>query len=416
MTYAGGFFLSSGLIAVAIAQNWYSRALSVTYFAGFAVFCTIASAYSFSKNPALFNRREVVFTALFLFLYALRVVKSALFSQGPLILPPRYYIYYLVAGCLVPMMAFFRGMEARTATAAYRSVVISAVVSMAACLWVYRSLLGTNFGRLGMSLEDALNPLQLAYLGSAVCVLAAYDILYRQSAAAHLSLRFLACVLAMGLAFLALIIGASKGALLSLAVCVLAAVVGRLMVKRYVASTVFILALLCLLPLLTNLTGVLGSGLVERLRDPTEYSGEGRMALVTATMSEFAASPLFGSGLELKSMSFPHNVIAEAFLTTGIFGGTLFVGLCIWATYRSMRILVYSPRDGWIGLLFIHYFVMAELSGVMYLAWPFWYSYAAVMWIRVAPVRRTVGSTVRADWTPRIMKGGTIPQLGMGLR
>jgi O-antigen ligase len=156
--------------------------------------------------------------------------------------------------------------------------------------------------------------------------------------------------------------------------------------KRFTASAVLIVTLVFIIPMLMNLTEDLGSGLVDRFGDiNSEYGEGGRFSLIWEAVSDISESPILGSGLELRnSQTFPHNVVIEAFLTTGIFGGSLFVGLCVWAILRSMRILVFAPQRGWVALLFIFYFVFSEVSGALYLSWAFWYSFAAVMSLRVA--------------------------------
>jgi O-antigen ligase len=385
MIFAGGFCLFSPMTAIAIQFGQYSPELSIYYYAGFAFVCAFATVYSISRNADFLKQREVGLTALFWLLYIARLIWSCYFSNVSLRLPGDDYIYYAVGGCLIPMIAFFRVMDDKSSAVAYWSLLVSSGAGTGICVLVYRSLIGTEFIRLGMSGDVSLSPLQVAYLGSTIIVLATYDILYRQEGFRLRSFRLLLSLLFLATGFLALVIGASKGALLDTLVCILAAVAGRLYVKRFVASSIIIFAMALLFPLLAGLTEILGSGLVDRLRDTSaEYGPGGRIALVTDAVSEFAQSPIFGSGIEVESLrSYPHNVIVEAFLTTGIFGGTLFFGLCVWAILRSMRILVVDPNHGWIALLFILNFVFSLVSGALYLSWAFWFSYAAVMSIRL---------------------------------
>lgn len=384
--YLGGFYIFNALTALLIASGMYARELSILYYVCYAALCILAIVFTISTNPQCLMRREVWLMALFWFLYIARIIDSCYFSGVPLLLPPDYYISYAVAGCLIPMIAFFREMDERGSTAAYWTVLVSCAVSTSSCVWVYRSLIGTNFFRLGMSDEATLNPLQVAYMGGALIVLTFYDILYRRRRFVLRSLRTLVAVLLISVGFLALIIGASRGPILALAACTLAAVIGRMVSKRFTASAVLIVTLVFIIPMLMNLTEDLGSGLVDRFGDiNSEYGEGGRFSLIWEAVSDISESPILGSGLELRnSQTFPHNVVIEAFLTTGIFGGSLFVGLCVWAILRSMRILVFAPQRGWVALLFIFYFVFSEVSGALYLSWAFWYSFAAVMSLRVA--------------------------------
>jgi hypothetical protein len=82
---------------------------------------------------------------------------------------------------------------------------------------------------------------------------------------------------------------------------------------------------------------------------------------------------LIGSRLELPRFGYPHNLLIEAVLSTGIIGGTLFLIMFIGCFIKSIKILINNNPWGWLGLLYIQYAVQSLASGSLYTSNVFWH-------------------------------------------
>lgn len=118
------------------------------------------------------------------------------------------------------------------------------------------------------------------------------------------------------------------------------------------------------------------TGIIDRFNrmiTGQDLSAEGRLRLYEAASNQFLASPLTGDGIEVREFSFyPHNVILEAFMATGVFGGFAFCTLLFLAFRRAWHIFRNDPGASWLGLLAIQYIVGAQLSGAIYQAGAMW--------------------------------------------
>ena len=68
--------------------------------------------------------------------------------------------------------------------------------------------------------------------------------------------------------------------------------------------------------------------------------------------------------------SYPHNLIVEAFMATGLLGGLIFLYL----NFRVLQ-LVHLMKDTekfWLGLLFIQFFIFSMFSGNLYTSFFYW--------------------------------------------
>ncbi len=100
--------------------------------------------------------------------------------------------------------------------------------------------------------------------------------------------------------------------------------------------------------LVTGSRGALGANLFSRLDTSIEGSDAsvtGQVALVSSAWDMFLDAPLFGAVLEDPAFGiYPQNIIVEAFMTTGIFGGSLFVQYCMAAQFSGA---IYTASTAW---------------------------------------------------------------------
>jgi len=111
-----------------------------------------------------------------------------------------------------------------------------------------------------------------------------------------------------------------------------------------------------------------------------DRSGEIRMQIYRAAIDQFTASPILGDGVEVRTFAYyPHNLILEAFMTTGIVGGMLFIMALLLALHRVWRLFKVRSDKIWLGLIVVQYAVATQLSGAIYLSNGFWVLLAGVL-------------------------------------
>jgi O-antigen ligase len=167
-------------------------------------------------------------------------------------------------------------------------------------------------------------------------------------------------------------------------------------------------------------------GLLDRF--DSFFSGEDmsvgtRGELFNGAFDQFLSSPLVGDGLEVRSVGFyPHNVILEAFMTTGMIGDIPFL-LLLGLSFRSAwRIFRWQPDRLWLGLVAVQYIVGGQFSGAIYQLGSMWVLIAALAFrdpispalprpghrgvpqTRVRPIHR------RGQGRPPFLDGSSLPR------
>ncbi|MDD2664486.1 MAG: O-antigen ligase family protein [Dechloromonas sp.] len=97
-------------------------------------------------------------------------------------------------------------------------------------------------------------------------------------------------------------------------------------------------------------------------------------------LNQFIDNPFFGSSLEDKDLrTYPHNVIVEAFMSTGLIGGLAFIFVIIYSVIASWLVISKKLYSGWVVLIYLQYLVGAQFSGAIYGVTVFWAFLAIVM-------------------------------------
>ncbi|MDI1335926.1 MAG: O-antigen ligase family protein [Lacunisphaera sp.] len=117
-----------------------------------------------------------------------------------------------------------------------------------------------------------------------------------------------------------------------------------------------------ILDLGVNLERVSSYGMLD---EDLNLSG-GRMDLYLEAWNKFTGSPFFGDSLFLENMLYPHNLILETLMATGLGGGVLLLLILGKALRNYLEQVRSSPIAFWLLLLFTQAFVGAMLSGSIF--------------------------------------------------
>ena len=110
-----------------------------------------------------------------------------------------------------------------------------------------------------------------------------------------------------------------------------------------------------------------------------DEAGSGRVGLWGLALGQFFGSPVVGSGIvEQVNQVYPHNHVIESFMATGFIGGSAFVVISFIGLKASLVLLRGNSTQGWIGVIYVFYFVGGLVSAPIY-NYEFWFSLCATV-------------------------------------
>jgi O-antigen ligase len=111
-----------------------------------------------------------------------------------------------------------------------------------------------------------------------------------------------------------------------------------------------------------------------------------RSAQWSAAWEQFLSSPAWGDKLVERALgSYPHNVVLEVLMSTGMLGGVFFFGLLIMAGWKYLQRRSVDQEFTPVYYLFIGYFGFAMFSSALITLVQFWVLLALV--VSVIPIR-----------------------------
>lgn len=310
---------------------------------------------------------------LFWGMYTTRMVHDALWDPRPMFRPYWEYFVYGIGSCLIPALSLMR--RSTVAIIGKSAFWPTFMVVGASCLFAVieqREVIGTSFGRVYGN--EHLSPITLGHTGVMLVFLSLYG-LFGLGHASRFSL--LACLVALPIGLATIAIGGSRGpgvALVGLVGMLLLMLAKR---RRWSGFVVVAGSVAILGSVSVSLLDAIGSGLLDRFATTSgriDADTETRILIWRNGLTQFLDSPLLGSGLEEEVFrSYPHNLILEAAMATGVVGLMLFVIISGMALRRAVR-LVYqgAPSMAWLGFLMVHQFILAMFSGAIYGRPEFW--------------------------------------------
>jgi O-Antigen ligase len=239
---------------------------------------------------------------------------------------------------------------------------------------------GFYYSQHGRLSSEALNPISLGVLSGSLIVISTYIILRDKADDGGLFTRFIP-IASIVLALYFLFAAASRGPIISTGVCLCILFISSGKKILYLGMPI-VMALLVLIPnfILPLLQGKGGSSL-DRLTSVADPSAGERRDFISISLQLFSENwhnTIVGYGVELPKYGYPHNIVLESFLATGVIGGCLFSFICLISVLRSVDLVMSQDPWGWVGLLYVQTFIIALLSGSIYGSSDFWYLLVAV--------------------------------------
>ncbi|MER8421480.1 O-antigen ligase family protein [Mesorhizobium sp. M1329] len=234
-------------------------------------------------------------------------------------------------------------------------------------------------GRLNVS---ALNPIFVGHAGASTCLLGAWMFLKAYLRGSNWMSKGVA-VLAIVAGAIVLVKADSRGPLAALLVVSLFCIASLRTSKLIVASLFAISAGIVLMQM-----GVIDSQLLDSLglsrvsasfSDELDISARQRQVSAHSAYNQFLESPIVGDALEERTTLFyPHNVVIESLMATGILGGIPFILLLFRISFQCWRLLRAGDSNAWACLIFLQYLIGAQFSGSLYTSYTMWASLSMV--------------------------------------
>lgn len=364
----GGFEIVAGITSiVGLDSTVYSVAMRSTVASLGLALVLLHAGRLMTKHRLL-----AVGFCCFWYIYSLRIAYSTTVDPASLGFPAWYYWSWAIGACAVPMIALSLW-NPLSQDAKINFMALFITISLGGGLAAFgassvevnsnNELVDT--GRLQLT---SLNPILLGQLGTSILILSVWAASNPFRDATLISrLAFSATALVGG----GLLIGSnSRGPLVSAAMCLLFLVAFSSRRVRLYAITVTLLTILSFIPATKFLEENYGFTTYTRLFEQSQLTEENtldRLDRFGGAFESFFSNPVTGGGLEEPVHGgYPHNIFAEAFMSTGMMGGFLLLSLMALTTLMAIRVFSLRPTYGWASLLFIQNIVAAQFSGSIY--------------------------------------------------
>lgn len=310
--------------------------------------------------------------------YLARIFIDTLVVESNLSRPNADYWIWSIGACLIPTVATLH-LRGDGAFSAATKPLFYVTLAVAVTIVTY----GTSFYDKGMDeLVDigrlslnALNPISAGHVGGTLVLLSTWGLLspgrpHWGQARWYLYLGGLAIGLYL------LVTAASRGPIVALLATLLFYLVAS-NIRRALRYAPIVLGVLAVSYLLASQLESYGEyrllSRIINIGSGDDMAIIGRQESFYGAFQQFLGSPLIGDALEEKTTNFyPHNILLEALMATGLVGGLPFLALIYRALGRAHQLVSRNAPTGWIALLFFQYFIGAQFSGAIYINTVFW--------------------------------------------
>lgn len=349
------------------------------------------------------SRLAVAMFTIFWSAYLLRLGYTFGLANESASQPASTFFVWSLGVCLLPSLAILL----------YRGTINFAKFGPALALWGSFAMIGILLlGGTAIETDQGLvadqnrwnlstiNPITIGHIGASLVIVASAAILYGK-ASARRSLLY-GSVAMVGL--IGLFLANSRGPIVALMIAI--GLYGLAQIRSRRTWSYTILAMLAGAFAVNRYADAIFSerGLLDRF--VSVFTGQDRSTtarndLYIDGFNQFLSSPFIGDGVEVRSQAYyPHNVMLEAFMTTGLLGGAAFLFLTLLALRAAFRIMKHEPQKAVLALLAVQYIVAAQLSGAIYQSGAMWVMMAGVLTFSTVskPVQTRKSKRPRVLW------------------
>jgi len=337
-----------------------------------AIFLALSIWVIIKYKPIKTNGRNIAINLILIFwvMYLMRMAYDTLFNSELIFTPIANYWLFGLGVCFIPMLAFRAPFNKAT-------IRMALLFTFLICLLVDFLGLFQNIGNAEqLSLvrqqgNDYLNPISYGLAGGSLSILSLVLFINNRKK----GIKAYLYLLAFPLGLWTLIIALSRGPIIDFLIVLILLFFNSIKSLFGRVISLIIIGLLTLslvvsfdIPVADNIANILQStGRIDNRSDET------RLQLMKRGWEQFINHPVAGDLIEERTLhTYPHNLIIEAFMACGIFGGLLHVITLLKSVIQTNQLLK-DDAFAWVGLLFVMQVLSSMFAGGIYVDHPFWF-------------------------------------------
>lgn len=340
------------------------RPLSLVLRFGTAAIFTLLLFYHHFKFRYHFSTKWILRIGLsFLILYGINLYFKTTFSRLFLRYDPILYMGYYLTFVFIPFLAvvFISYRQGFHYLFNILLILTNFIVLIYLSFFDFDFIISMRFVPF-----RSVNPIGIGYVGLVSATLSLWLFFTKDSS---FSVRFYSIILCIGSIFLALLSG-QRQTFISLVITIplfyLAVLGGK--IKHPLPITLIIGSIILIISTFVSRYDVLFNP-IERLiytHDRISLGNEQRMAIWNEAIRIALDNPIFGGPVEMVGWQiYPHNLVLEAFMATGILVGSLFMLYFLCILFYAIILISYK-EFAWLALLHFQMAVSSLLSGSLF--------------------------------------------------
>lgn len=349
------------------------------------------------QQNTLANTAFIIFWGM----YLLRLAIDTTTNTSPLSREPMEYWIWAVGACLIPATAIKTSASSKDIQKSYYQItaitLITALITTLISNTQYTIASGEtiDIGRLSL---PSLNPISLGHLGLSLIILCTWPPKNRNGNT--YPFRQITRITGIAIGGYLLIGSASRGPLVALIItgCIFLIATRKLTIRQILLPSITsLIVAVSINNYLEENTSIRTTARLEASTEGVDESVLGRQIAYAGAVSQFLSNPITGDYIEERiTKYYPHNIILESFMATGIIGGSSLLIILAYCARTSFRIIQSDRNLAWTGLLYFQYLVGAQFTGALYNTTTLWALIGIVM-----SIHRQRQSKITSTWTSK---------------
>lgn len=315
---------------------------------------------------------KILIGASFIIFYVGRMLLEWVGNSGDAKFDWSDFWLFLLLVCLVPALPYVWEKNIPDESSTPYLIIIFGIIGLVLNFYL-------NFHVGNLSLKDQLfsgrlenerlNPITYGHIGVSTAVVGLWAVIIKKK------INILT-ILGVSIGVLGIIASGSRSPFISLIICVLVI----LMKFRFRANkfSISLIATFLTVSILFGLFVDFDNIYIFSRAKTSMFEDDARSQIFSDAYHAFLDHPFLGTGYLFDT--YPHNIVLEAFMATGILGGILMITILLIGIVASLSILK-NKNFSWISLLFIQYLILSMVSGSIYYSNILW-----MLWVCVVSV------------------------------
>jgi hypothetical protein len=359
--YTVYFITFIGFHAVTALMMAFDLNESRTYTIPMRILVVILMFYLIVKKRYKLNNDRIIYLLLgsFFAFYFFKISVEMMRGTKGLFIPAYEFMLYSIIYCIIPFIFFSQPKKNEDYNSMFMAILWSGIFFSLVSLYhfIKISVSQGHYERFSTKID----PLTFSYVGALLIGVCTMKLLFDKSFREHKKTLVFAIICGI----IPFLIGGSRGPIIALIIPILFAIFYyyKLKIKRRFINYFFFVVIAVIVASL-----FFGDTSFKRLfnlfSDLEKNSGEViRLDIWKESFNQFLHSPVWGDSIQKHGGSYPHNLIIEVLMATGVIGFIPYFLLLLFGMNRSIKIIRRNPSQSWISFFFILAFLMGMLSG-----------------------------------------------------